>query len=419
MRIRKGIVRAVKLFLALAVLAVLIGAGWWMVQPSLPSIADTDPQEESLAGNEYRAAATASTALIRGVVEELGLPSLSLAVSVEGERVWAITFGFSDVSKERIAGIGTRYRAGSISKAMTGLAVAKLVEAEKLDLDRAVHEYVPTFSGKRWDVTLAQLGSHTGGVRHYANPGEPGFWSEQFSTRHYASVEEALEVFNKDPLLFKPGSDFQYSTHGFTLLSAALEVATDRPFHELMAALVWNPLGMEDTQLDDLTRIDPDRAVPYMAMGKRLIHFEGPDPSYKWAGGGILSTPTDLVRMGGAVLTGRFMEMNLRNALLSPQALESGSPNPQGYALGWRNDRAAGLPESPDSLPVLHHGGSSPGGSSFLLLIPDGAVAVAAMTNLTISNPQPFRKIVYDIAGHFRAARMASFADNGDVFDGK
>ncbi len=333
---------------------------------------------------------------------ELGLPSVSIAVSLRGETVWAAALGMADVSAGYEAGLRTRYRAGSVSKAITGLAAAKLVQIGKLDLDAPVRYYVPSFPAKGWEITLRQLGSHTGGVRHYANPGGSGFWREQFSGHRYSSVDEALEIFSEDSLLFEPGTAFGYSTHGFTLLSAALEEAAGAPFPELMDELVWDPVGMVDTRLDD-GRPDPDRAVPYVALAGRLVHVEGPDPSYKWAGGGILSTPTDLVRMGGAFLTDRIVNADLRVDLFSPQPLADGSPNPQGYALGWRNEIELDLLGSPDPLAVLHHGGSSPGGSSFLLLVPNGNVAAAAMTNLSLGDSWPLRSTVYEVAALFRA----------------
>ena len=401
-KVKKWVVRGMKVFLAFLLLVILAGGGWWLTQPVVPAGAP-DLQEETLASAEYRVVADSALVLIRRVAQDLGLPSVSVAVSVEGEPVWAVALGVADLSENHEAGLGTRYRAGSVSKAMTGLAAAKLVEAGKLDLDAAVRQYVPAFPAKRWEVTLRQLGSHTGGIRHYANLGASGFWTERFSKHRYASAKEALGIFKEDPLLFEPGTDFEYSTHGFTLLSAALETAAGIPCPDLLAELVWNPLGMAATRPDDYTREDPDRAVSYMALGGRLFHIEGADPSYKC---GILTTPTDLVRMGGSFLTGGIIDTDLREALFSPRPLADGSQNPQGYALGWRNALVTDLLGSPDTLAVLHHGGSTPGGSSFLLLFPDGAVAAAAMTNLSLGNSWPLQRTVYQIAGLFRAVRL-------------
>lgn len=387
---------------ALAGLVVMVAGGaWWLSRPEAGP-RDLELREERLIRPADRVAADSALGMIAGVARELGLPSVSVAVGVEGEVVWAAALGTADLAGGRGASLRTVYRAGSVSKSMTGLAVAELVERGALDLDASVHRYLPGYPVKRWAVTPGHLGAHTGGVRHYAGPGEPGFFAEQLSKRRYGSVDEALSIFSGDSLLFEPGTGFQYSTHGFTLLSAVAESAAGVPFLALLERELWTPLGMQDTRPDDLSVVDSMRAVPYVALGGRLLHVEGADPSYKWAGGGILTTPTDLVRMGNGLLSGRLIADSLRAALLTPRPLADGSPNPQRYALGWRNGAEAELLGSTDTLDVLHHGGASPGGSSFLLLIPEGRGVVAVMTNLSLGDPRRLRSVAYRALGLFR-----------------
>lgn len=392
--------RAIAVFLLIAFLA---GGAWWMTRPSVPDQASV-LYEQSLSNTHYSEAAAASLAQVQKVSRQLGLPSVSVAVSVKGETVWGAALGFADVAKNREATLSTRYRTGSVSKVMTGLTAAKLVQSGKLDLDIPIHQYVPDFPEKRWNFTARQLGSHTAGIRHYANPGERGFWTEQFSNKHYGSIDDSLAVFKEEPLLFEPGTAFQYSTHGFTLLGAVMESAAGVPYPQLMTDTLWSPAGMEATQLEDFTRDAPHRATPYMTIAGRLIPYEGPDPSYKRAGAGALSTPTDLVRMGGLFLTDKIISGDLQAELFVPRNLADGSPNPEGYALGLRNGQMAESWSPDETIAVLHHGGSSPGGSSFLLLLPDEKVAVAAMTNVLLGNSDAFRDTVYEIARLFREA---------------
>ena len=413
-RVKRWMKFVLKAGLLLGAVVALAGGAWWMAQPSAEQGA-IEVHEERLTRVEYREVADSALQLMRGVAEELGLPSVSVAVGLGGETVWAAALGMADVSEGREASVRTAYRAGSVSKSMTGLAVARLVAGGALDLDAPVRSYLPDYPAQEWTVTPRHLGAHTGGVRHYASPAEPGFFAEQFSKRRYEAVGEALEIFAEDPLLFEPGTGFQYSTHGFTLLSAVAESVAGIPFLDLLEREVWMPLAMTDTRPDDLADPGPDRAVPYTVLRGRLIHTEGADPSYKWAGGGILSTPSDLVRMGSGLVSGRVIGDSLRAALLQPQPLADGSPNPQRYALGWRNGRESELLGSADSVAVLHHGGASPGGSSFLLVVPEWEGAGAAMTNLTLRDPRPLRRAVYRIVGLFRAAGEGVDADGQDA----
>jgi len=389
--------------LGIGSLALLVGGAWWWTHPPVPD--DRPDLQEERVATTYEPEADSALTLFEHIAKEEGLPSVSVAVSIRDTVVWAAALGTADVGENRPAQLATRYRAGSISKSMTGLLAATLVEEGHLDLDAPVRSYLPSFPEKRWTITPRQLGAHTGGIRHYAPLGASGFWAEQFSSHHYESVQDALALFENDSLLFEPGTHFAYSTHGFTLLSAVLETVGGGAYGDLMANRIWSPLGMEDTRLDDVTRPDSNRAVPYVSLGGRLVHMEGPDPSYKWAGAGILTTPRDLVRLGGAFLTNRIVGADLRASLFRPRPLENGAPNPEGYALGLRNERVAGRLGTPDTLSVLHHGGTAPGGSSFFLLVPNDSLAVAAMTNVTLNNPSPFRNAVYTVAALFRMAQ--------------
>lgn len=398
---KKWLGRFIKAALTLIAMAGTTLLVWWWLQPPLPKNG-LELQEQRLASDDYKAVASDVTETLRVVADECGLPSLSIAVSVHGEVKWAAAFGFADLSRRRKADLETSYRTGSVAKAMTGFAAACLIRRGDLDLDASVRQYVTNYPEKRWDVTLRQLGSHTGGIRHYADPTESSFVAEQFSKYHYASVDEALNLFSGDPLAYEPGTEFLYSTHGFTLLSAAMEAAADSTYPDLMAELVWNPLEMHDTAIDDITKPVAGRAIPYIAIGGRAIHVEGPDPSYKWAGGGLISTPTDLVRMGIAMFSEGFVSENQRKDCFVPRPLTSGSVNPQGYALGWRNETQTDLIGSAEPLAVMHHGGQSPGGSSFIVMIPAGQVCVAVMTNVSLADPWPLREAAYRIAGEFR-----------------
>lgn len=85
-----------------------------------------------------------------------------------------------------------------------------------------------------------------------------------------------------------------------------------------MAEQLRDAAGMTDTSLEDSTRKSTNRATPYIVMAGRVIEYEGPDPSYKWPGAGALSTPTDLVRMGGLFLTDKIIGADLRSELFTP-----------------------------------------------------------------------------------------------------
>lgn len=81
---------------------------------------------------------------------------------------------------------------------------------------------------------------------------------EFFSNKRYENVEDALRVFKDDDLISKPGDAFNYTTHGYTLLSAVLEKAANKPFPE-QAKEFFKLLGMNKTCLDENHKIVSNR----------------------------------------------------------------------------------------------------------------------------------------------------------------
>lgn len=211
--------------------------------------------------------------------------------------------------------------------------------------------------------------------------------------QHYDSVQAALVVFRDDPLLFEPGTGYEYSTYGYTLLSAVLEVAGEDDFLALMRERVFDPLGMDDTGPELAGERREDRATYYQpGSDGTVVATPTVDNSNKWAGGGFESTPTDLVTLGAALLAGDVVSPGTRELLFTPQTFQSGEPTGQPYALGWRSERAA-LPDTGREVRVVHHGGTALGGRSFFVLLPDEGVAVSLLANYD-SRADPFGDFV-------------------------
>ena len=241
-------------------------------------------------------------------IVELGMfrtlaPGAQIAVSRAGRIVWSESFGCADVELDVPVASDTRLRIGSVSKPLTAAALGLLVEEGRLDLDRPVQAYVPDFPRKAWPITTRQLAGHLAGIRHY----EAG----EFDIRdHYDTVRAGLAIFEKDALIFEPGTKFSYSSYGWNLISAVIEGASGEPFLAFMQKRVFAPAGMTHTAADDPTPIVPGRARFYTRDDSTgaVRNAAYVDNSYKWAGGGFLSTAEDLVAFGNALLEGRLLE---------------------------------------------------------------------------------------------------------------
>ena len=244
---------------------------------------------------------------------ESGAPGMTVAISVNGKQVWQHGFGYADLENRLLAGTGCIMRVASISKPLTMAVLAKLWEEGKVDLDANVRKYVPdwpvkTVDGKEVELTVRQLCCHLSGVRHYDRKEDEGKVKDEFQKEeyyikeHFSTTDESVALFKDDVLLSAPGQEFHYTTHGFTLLARVIEEVTGQPFHKYMQAQ-FKELGLSNTFLDLNDPLIQNRARYYVRNKyHKLKNAPYVDNSYKWAGGGFLSSVGDLIRFGSMML---------------------------------------------------------------------------------------------------------------------
>ena len=150
---------------------------------------------------------------------------------------------------------------------------------------------------------------------------------------------KALQHFAERSLLFEPGTQYRYSSYGWILVSAAVEAAADEPFLTFMRKQIFEPLGMDDTEGRLRDGADPgsgDVLLPEVRGGSPLRPAPDARPiDYScYAGSSVfLSTPSDLVRFGMAINSGKLLQPATVQLLQTSQRLASGEET--GYGLGW------------------------------------------------------------------------------------
>jgi serine beta-lactamase-like protein LACTB, mitochondrial len=306
------------------------------------------------------------------------VPGLSVALGRDEKIVWTAGFGFADLEKRKPATSRTLFRIGSVSKPLTAAGMMLLVEQGRLDLDADIRKYLPDFPDKGEVITTRQLAGHLAGIRHYRS-------TEFLMNKPFATVRESLKIFENDPLLFKPGEKYSYSSYGYNLLSSAMESAAKEEFLAYMDKSVFLPLKMTNTMPDRAKAELPERTRFYDAKpGGGFVVAATVDNSYKWAGGGFLSTPEDLVRFGFALMKPGFLKRESLATMFKSQTTSDGKPT--GYGVGWSIRRNPGHR-------IFMHTGGSVGGTSVLMLFPDSRVVLAMTANCTAS---PFDKTNLD-----------------------
>ncbi len=348
--------------------------------------------EASAVPIQFRAAALEARRLVHAFMAERGIPGTSVAVGVDGRIVWSEGFGYSDVELGVPVTPLTKFRGGSTSKPMTQAAASLLKEEGRMDFDAPVQRYVPSFPEKGHVITPRHLMAHTSGIRHYPPEGD-----EFHSAKHYEDIVDALEIFENDPLLFEPGTAESYSTYGANLLGAAVQGAAGEDFLTVLQDYVFAPLGMLSTVGDHTDRIIPHRTGFYERTNRRphyhlrqsswgdgtglgeLLNAPYVDNSNKWAGGGLLTTPEDLVRFGSAHLRPGFLTAESLTEILTPGRIGNGEVQNRGLNWSIETDDAGRR--------VISHGGGGVGSNSSLRVYLEEGVVVAIQANLSQSNP--------------------------------
>ena len=332
-------------------------------------------------GNRDPALHDALTDILATARDEVGAPSITAAISMNGELVWAGASGYADIESRTVATADDLYRLGSTSKPLATIILGGMVDEGLVDMESTVGAIAPGLPEALHDATITQLASHTAGIRHYTRmltwwP----TWNETVTPKHYDSVYDGLSMFIDDDPLFEPGTDFTYSTFGYSLLAYLMEQAAGKSFEELLSQYLNGPLEM-DLRLDDLTEDMPDRATTYMTEKGKWGAAYPADPSYKWAGGGIIARPRDLVMIGQALLADELMSPATRELFWTPVALPGAESNPQNYGIGWRIDTSIATLGEQAPMLMIHHGGRQMGGVAFWAIYPQLGISVATIAN--------------------------------------
>jgi len=353
------------------VVAVMV-AGWGCAPERVVVAQDVAAEIAADVRASLDVAGEEASALVADFVAGGRSAGVAVSVGYRGEIIWNGGFGFADLEQQvPISPEDTKFRVGSVAKPMTALAVALLYEAGVLDLDAPIQEYVPAFPEKRAAITTRMVAGHTAGIRHYRG-------DEFLSAVHYDSVADALSIFAADTLLFEPGSDYSYSSYGWNLISAVVEGASRRGFLEYMNEQVFEPLGLDDTVADQVTDIVPCRSRYYEVDRESATGFVNSpfvDNSYKWAGGGFLSTSDDLVRFGFAHLEPKTISAETVALLWESQRTTDGEKT--NYGIGW----SSGVDDA--GRRFVGHNGGSVGGTTWFRIYPDEQLVVAVIANVS------------------------------------
>jgi CubicO group peptidase (beta-lactamase class C family) len=315
------------------------------------------------------------------------VPAVSVAVMDGGRVAWARAWGTADVATGAPASPGTLFQAASISKPVAALAALSLVQEGLLELDGPVDAHLTGWRIPENDftadsaVTLRGLLTHSAGTTVW---GFPGYRKDRpfAEGQVLASNAQVLEgEGNTDPVrVFRvPGTGWQYSGGGYTVMEQMVEDVTGRPFHEVARERVLVPAAMErSTFVQPL----PEARWYEAARGHR---GDGREVEGEWhtypeqAAAGLWTTPTELLRLSEHLLG--ILDGSVEDGILSREMLEAAlTPHRGGEERYRRWGLGFGL-DGEGEAATFGHGGSNEGFKAQWTVYRNRGQGIAVMTN--------------------------------------
>ena len=273
-------------------------------------------------------------------------PGIATGVVLNGEIIYEYYTGYADLVDSILIEAKSRFNIASNGKQFTALAILKLVDQNKLDLEDDIRKFFPDhFVDIELPIKIKHLINHCSGIRDVYD-----LWSLQGYTwwEHTFDNSDALELLqNQNDLNFEPGSQYSYSNSNYILLAEIIEKVTGIAFIDYTSEL-FKALNMPNTSfISDHEIIEGPIAKPYFNFNNWF--------GYDWicnihGDGNIFSTLKDQLEWEKIIQT-RKSQILSRKLLYQSQTIISGT-NIDNYGYGLKFQEYKGMP-------YAYHGGGN------------------------------------------------------------
>ncbi len=283
------------------------------------------------------------------ILEETGIPSISIAVFTKDELVWSNAFGYTNVKKQVPATSSTIYSTGSNFKFVTATCIMQMVESGKIKLDDPINKYLGDLSipENEEPVTFRHLLCHRSGL---IGPIEiVPLWEKKLPK----SIEDIPAEIKAES---RPGEKYEYCNHCYALAGLLIEKITGQTYEEYLLEHIFKPLKIQSQgPITPTAEMIEELALPYDLKDNKSI----PSLQYRfdvYPAGDAYLTAEEMAHFYMAQLnSGKYDGSTL---LSSELVTEMQSPQLGGdYGLG------IGL----DSTIYIEHTGGVPGFSTYFI----------------------------------------------------
>jgi len=294
----------------------------------------------------------------------------TVLVAHNGKVLFEHAYGLANREKKTPNTLDTQFRIGSMNKMFTAVSIMQLVQAGKIQLSDPFGKYLAGYANKDMasKVTIQQLLTHTGGTGDIFGP---DFDKHRLELK---TLQDYVNLYESRPLLFEPGSHFEYSNYGFLLLGVIIEKVSGQNYYDYVREHIFKPAGMNSTDSLAEDQTVATRSTGYTKEGlgpwqdnKDTLPYRGTS-----AGGGY-STVGDLFRFALALENHTLLDSE-HTDLLTTGKVDTGR-GPDKYAFGFFDTGEGGIQ-------CFGHGGGAPGMNGDLRICPKAGYVITALANL-------------------------------------
>lgn len=236
----------------------------------------------------------------------------------DGKIIYEKAFGMANADFKIPNQTNTRFGIASITKPMTSIILTRLIEEKKIALEDKLAKFIPDFpSGDK--ITIEMLRTHRSGIQHRVMKPEE-------ESLAYTSAE-FIEKVKQSQLAFEPGAQRLYSSGGYAVLARTLEIASGKPYTQLLQEYVFAPAGMRDSLDFNSETIMERRSQDYLLEAQGVINAPLKDYSFLVGAGSVYGTAGDLYKFGEAIFDGKYGETVRNSQTRDNQLAFSGSTN--------------------------------------------------------------------------------------------
>ncbi len=290
------------------------------------------------------------------------------------------------------------FHVGSITKQFTAASVMKLVESGKLSLSASINTYLPVnYRSQKWEsVEVKHLLSHTSGIPDYGL--ERDYYAVIDGWPDEATMDGMVLEATEAELEFSPGTDFNYSNIGYTLLGLIISEVTGQAYEDFVETQILAPMGMENSKLHRLDHV----AAPNEPQGNRWNETENRHSKdlvvtlpVTPADGGLITTLSDFLewmevyRSSGSEVVSRETI-----GLMTQPAIPNGSYDWPEESIRGDATYGFGVTLSGD---LIMHAGFIVGYRSYFIYSQNDDLLILLFTNNTTNSPGRMAQGLFEI----------------------